>query len=419
MRQYASLPMPPVRLLGLVALLALGAGCQAFQRNRDPVYDQARREVLAPPPSSVSPASYEEPEPYDGFQLSDLSPSKLNNTIKVATGRGPNSQLARELYTEADTLFRQAAEQEGSARTASFNAAALKFKEAAARWPDSALEEDALFMVGECHFFTDAYPSASTAYDRLLAKYPHSRHMDRVAARRFSIAQYWLELQRVRPVSYFGLNLTDSSRPAHDTCGNAVRLFDKLRLEDPTGKLADDATLAAGNARFASGDYNSAEMYYSDLRKTFPSSEHQFNAHMLGLKASLESYRGPAYDVTPLLTSEKLVITMRTQFPKEAEKEKEYLARAWGEIRMRKAERDYYLAYFYDNRGEYGAARLLYDELVANYDDTPYADRAKQRLTQIADRPAVPPQRLGWLVRAIEGEQVKPEESEKTAETLR
>jgi len=72
-------------------------------------------------------------------------------------------------------------------------------------------------------------------------------------------------------------------------------VFDKIRIDDPTGKLSDDATLAAANAYFAQGDFEKADQFYTDLRKTFPSSEHQFTAHFLGLKAKLLCYSGPDY----------------------------------------------------------------------------------------------------------------------------
>ena len=34
-----------------------------------------------------------------------------------------------------------------------------------------------------------------------------------------------------------------------------MRVYDRIRLDDPTGKLADDATLALGNAYFAVGKF--------------------------------------------------------------------------------------------------------------------------------------------------------------------
>ena len=63
------------------------------------------------------------------------------------------------------------------------------YEKAAARWPDSALQEDSLLMLGESHFFADRYPSAAEAYEMLVKKYPNSRYMDTVDKRRFSIGR--------------------------------------------------------------------------------------------------------------------------------------------------------------------------------------------------------------------------------------
>ena len=51
-------------------------------------------------------------------------------------------------------------------------------------FPDTPLEEDSLFMLGECQFFSDEYSNAEETYDRLLKKYVFSRHMERAQAGR-------------------------------------------------------------------------------------------------------------------------------------------------------------------------------------------------------------------------------------------
>ena len=53
-------------------------------------------------------------------------------------------------------------------------------------------------------------------------------------------------------------------------------MFDKIRVDDPTGRLADDATLSLANENFTRRKFMKADEYYSDLRKAYPSSEHQF-----------------------------------------------------------------------------------------------------------------------------------------------
>jgi len=339
----------------------------------------------------------------------DALSKQLTDSAKTLVGKGYSPEKARERYVEAEGLYRQAIQTEGHERAALFLSAAELFVNAAERWPDSALEQDALYAAGESYFFADRFPKANHYYELLLKKYPNSKYLDLAEARRFSVGQYWLALDRRDPQAFWEFNLMDKSRPVRSAFGNAVRIFERIRIDDPTGKLADDATLAAGNAYFEDGKYLDADHYYSDLRKTFPSSEHQFLAHLLGVKAKLESYQGPDYSGDPLDEAEKLIKQIYRQFPHETAKEREHLARTHAEVRKKKAEREWYMAQYRDRRGEYGAARFHYNLLARNYGDTPLARQAKQRITEVADKPDVPPQRFSWLVNMFpEQDGVKP-----------
>jgi outer membrane protein assembly factor BamD (BamD/ComL family) len=334
---------------------------------------------------------------------------QVKNGAKTMVGKGLNPGKAREHYAAATAKYREAVGASGDARQETFLEAAKRFDDAAERWPDSALEQDAMYMAAESYYFANYFTKSEERFAELLKRYPHCKYMDMAEARRFSIAHYWLGLNDKKPRSFWQLNLTDEERPVRDTFGHAVRVLDSIRIDDPTGKLADDATLAAGNAYFASNKYEDADHFYADLRKTFPSSEHQFRAHFLGLKAKLESYQGSDYSADALNEAEKLIKQIHKQFPNEADQERQYLSRAYAKVRYQKAEREWKMARYYDRRGEYRAARFHYDILVNQYTQTPFADRARERIAAVADEPDVPPQRLSWLVNIFpDDEDVRP-----------
>jgi outer membrane protein assembly factor BamD (BamD/ComL family) len=289
----------PAILRIFALLLALQTGCSTFSLLRDPLAEsdpEEERTVL-----------------FGGF----------SETVKEMTGNGPDQDRARELFAEAESLYTEAVqqrEQDAEGDNSGFFAAAEKYDEAAKRWPDSALEEEALFKFAECQFFADEYPEAEEAYALLIKKYPRTKYLDVAQSRRFGVAQYWLQWDEQYGTSFYSMNVMDGSRPWRDPFGHAMRIFDRIRLDDPTGKLADDATLAMGNAQFKNGRYMKADDYYTDLRKTFPSSEHQFRAHFLGLKTKLDSYQGVNYSGKPLQEADKLLQQIRRQFPVEAER---------------------------------------------------------------------------------------------------
>jgi outer membrane protein assembly factor BamD (BamD/ComL family) len=353
-------------------------------------------------------ASHEEPAS-EGLTWSDFNPDKLGETAKKLTGQGPNHEQARQIYREADDLFRQALAADADKRATIFAVAAPKYAAAAERWPDSALAMDALFASGESYFFADDYPQANTQYEKLIKAFPNNRYLDTVDQRRFLIAKYWLSLNHEHPESFFYYNWFNRERPWRDARGHGLRIFDKIRIDDPTGRLADDATLAAGNEHFARGKFYKADEYYSDLRKAYPTSEHQFLAHFVGLKAKLNCYQGPEYGGTCLDEAEKLVKQIRRQFPQEAEREREYLERAAAEIRYLKAQRLMFLANYYDQRRQYRSAQHYYDQVAQQFSDTPLAQKAGERIAQIGGLPPKPAQVAPWVVALFpESDKVKP-----------
>jgi outer membrane protein assembly factor BamD (BamD/ComL family) len=368
-------------------------------------YENAQREINGPEQNyrnGVKQASYETEQQLQeklaeddkGFQWADLKPSEINEKLKALRGKGRNPDAARQLYDGADQLYQQALNAQGEERQKLFLQAAEAFGHAAERWPGSTLEHDAIFHMGESYFFADHYPKANEAYETVIAKYKNSRYMDTIDTRRFALAQYWLEWRREHGEPFYAVNVTDEERPWRDTKGHALRLYDKIRLDDPTGKLADDATMAAANAYFLAGDYLKADMFYTDLRRTYPSSEHQFEAHFLGMQAKLQCYQGEDYGVTPLEEAGKLVEQLKRQFPQDYAENREAIDRAGAQVRKLMAERDWRMARYYENRWDYGPARYYYEQVVKGYPGTPIAEEAQAKLAALADKPSDPPQPL-------------------------
>jgi outer membrane protein assembly factor BamD (BamD/ComL family) len=339
-------------------------------------------------------------EPAESWWAS-MSPKRVRSNVQEALGLGPDEQLARQIYSEADALFEQASNAQDDERRDLFVEAAGKYATAAARWPDSMLQEDALYMKGECYFFADYYDDARKSFEALIKEYPNTRHIDRVAARRFDIAQYWLAVHKEDPTFFLMPNWRDEQMPHNDVFGNAVRVYDKIRLDDPTGRLSDDATMAAGSAYFAEGKYRQADRFFTDLRRTYPESEHQFEAALLAVKSKIELYQGPDYDSAPLEDGQALIELMFEQWPEESDKHREFLTKAYKDIRLQLAQREWETGQFFDGRGEYGGARYYYTRVVQDFADTSLATNAQERLAAISDRPDKPEQQMQWLVDRI------------------
>lgn len=412
------LKLPYIATLALCALFPLAQSGCAFRRGEgDRVHVgvnpwEAAGSLFSKKDNQQDPLTPEYEPDYDdsdNVMFGSFSWDNIKKKTKKIFGRGENKTLARQLYREADDLFNQALAAPPHTRARIFEMAGPKFMVAADRWPDSQLAMDAMYMAAECYFFSDNYPQANLCYEKLVKAFPNNRYLDAVDKRRFAIARFWLDTNHATPEPFYYVNWTNKTRPWRDVRGHGLRVFDKIRIDDPTGKLADDATLAAANEHFANSKYYKADEYYTDLRQAYPTSEHQFLAHFLGIKSKLNSYMGPAYGGTALDDTDKLIKQTRRQFPKEAAQEREFLDRAAAEVRFRKAESLMHLARFYDGRAEYRAAEYYYARLARDFQDTPLAQTAERRVSEIAGLPPVPAQPLPWLVSLFpESDKVKP-----------
>jgi outer membrane protein assembly factor BamD (BamD/ComL family) len=363
--------------------------------------------IAGPPPSipaelpaapegavSIKDAKSEAEQEKKGFEWSDLAPENLYKNIKKAAGYGPNEKIARAAMQEGKTFYGEK----------KYKEAADKFATAADRCPDtgSPLEEDALYLKGESEFFSDQYPKAHDTYGGLLKKYTNTRYLDTVAAREFALGRYWEQLQTANPTWVIQPNLTDGSRPLFDTFGYAVQAYERVRMHDPTGPLADASLMALGNAYFRRGQWENAAFNYDLLRKEYPNSKYQMSAHLLCLQAKMRIYQGATYDQGPLKDAHKIADQTLKQFGDKLGPERDRVAKARAQIIEEEANRDFVLASYYDDHKCYGAARMYYQSVIDGY---PTTDRAKQslaRMQQIRSEPDNPPDHFKWLTAMFE-----------------
>jgi TolA-binding protein len=328
-----------------------------------------------------------------------LDPRAQYNKVKTAVGLGPNEEFARQSYAEGERLFREQ----------KYSAAAAKFKEAVSRGPHSLIEQDAMFMLAESYFFDDRYIKARDAYDELVKEHSNTRYLDTVIDREWKMARYWEDYEKHSPDWLATPNAYDKTRPWLDTLGHAIKTYDNIRLNDPTGPRADDAIMATANIYFERGRYEDADYHYTLLRREYPRSELQYEAHLLGLQAKLRKYQGEDYDGAPLEEAKTLVKQLRMQFAgRLPDEEKERLHTTEGQLNLEIATRDYRMAEYFDGTKHYGAAKYYYAQVVKKYPETELATKARERIGQIADEPENPPKRLAWFVDLF------PENSERT-----
>ncbi len=328
-----------------------------------------------------------EQENNEGF-LDRIAPKKWFAKMQVMIGRGPDEKIARQALADGDSLFRQK----------KFKEAADKYRIAYKRWPDSPLEEEALYKAAESEFFADRYSKADDEYALLIKKFPSTQYISQAVIRRFSIGRYWDQSDNANHHFALTPNFTDKTRPTFDTGGHAIRVYERIRLDDPTGPLADDSVMAAASYYFQKGRWDDADYHYGLLRSEFPKSEHQYQAHLLSLRCKLLKYQGPGYEGAPLDEAEELATQLLTQFPTELGSEREKVAQVRAGIRAQRALREWDTGEYYAKHKYYGAARMYYAKVVKEFPETQIAEQSRERLGLYKDEPANPANKFQWLV---------------------
>ncbi len=329
----------------------------------------------------------DDPLEMSGFDLESLAPENVFKNLQAAIGLGPNLETAKTAYREGRDLYKQG----------KYREAAKKFKKAAGRWPDSLLEESALFFQAEAHFLADDYPKSFDAIGELLKKYENTRHLDLAIDRLFRIGQYWEQKSLTEPHWPITPNLIDKTQPRFDAFGYALKSYEMIALHDPTGPLADDSIMTIANAYFNRNRFEDAASYYDRIREDYPQSEYQIKAHLLGMKSKEEMYQGPTYNGTPLEEADKIAEQALRQFGNRLGDDYQLIVDARARFHAKMAERDWAMAKYWENKKAYGAARYYYHNLIQKYPATPVAHEAENRLVEIKDFSDKPKDQFAWL----------------------
>ena len=89
---------------------------------------------------------------------------------------------------------------------------------------------------------------------------------------------------------------------------------------------------------------------------------------------------------------------MRRQFPRNRQRNGSTSTGRRPKFAIKKAEKIFQTAAYFDRRAEYRGAIHYYQQVVRDYQDTPFAEKAQIRIGEVADRPGKPEQYAPWLV---------------------
>ena len=382
--------------LAVVLCSSLLTGCATLQKGIDKIGGKSKTSSsVVTSDDALDPLGSRS---HQRLLLEDLAPGQIKQTFAASLKSNKGEATAQDAFDNGKRLYDSAtqlvtANPKGIEHKPVFVEAAGNFRTASRALPDSSLAEDALFLEGESYFFADHYVQSNRAFEGLISQYSGSRYLDRAEQRRYSIAAYWLDLKK----NGSSIALNDPKRPRFALVGEAQRILHRIRLDDPTGKLADDATFALATSYLSSERFEDAADTFSYLRKDYPGSEYQFRAQMLELESLLKSYKGPDYDGTALVRAEKLQKQIQMQFPSEAAENSEILVQQSSLIKNQLVQRDYEVGQFYERRGENRAAKLYYEKAKTDFNNSVFENDLTERIAVVQSLPPVPKPPAEWV----------------------
>lgn len=268
--------------------------------------------------------------------------------------------------------------------------------------------EKVLFYLAESQYQQGKFVAANTTYEKLLNNFPGSPHLEKAVAREYAIADSWLAAgesqpkgkdpskppgtpaspakdDAVRTASWS--DHFNGRMPLVDVDGHALKAMEHVRQHDPTGPLADDATLRIADHYFARGDYENASAHFEQLIKDHPKSALLQRAQIGLIDSELKGYLGPEYDAAGLEKAAQTIRQTMTSFPDRPAALTEKLYHDLDLIADQQAAIAFHNGQFYKRTGYASGAEYYFGEVRARWPKSPWAEKAQAELASLAKMP--------------------------------
>jgi len=246
-----------------------------------------------------------------------------------------------------------------------------EYKKLLKYYPLSKEAPTAQYYVGRILEDMDSYYEAFKAYQKVIDTYPYTELVDDVIEREYKIADAFFAGKKIKIIGKWQM-------PAKD---KAIEIFKAVAGNAPYGKYADQAKFKAGLAYKDIQDYDSAILMFKDLIDRYPNSSVIDKARFQLAECSKLLSVKPAYDQTPTNVARQEFEDFLKKHP-----DSELAADAKqvvDKLKSREAENAFETGKFYEARRAPASAIIYYKDIVANYPDTEWAKKARERLNEL------------------------------------
>lgn len=153
--------------------------------------------------------------------------------------------------------------------------------------------ERSLYYLAECQYQQKRYIEAFETFERLHTAYPATEFREQLVDREYEMGEFWLACangeQRGETTRQSSEKI-DAPRTAADFRQLALRAFNAVRQNDPTGVKAGDAAMRIAGYYMSTRDYDTAGLYYEQFVNEYCKSPLRTSARIGRLEASIRGF---------------------------------------------------------------------------------------------------------------------------------
>ena len=257
-----------------------------------------------------------------------------------------------------------------------YDRAAKEFKKLLRAYKASREAAESQYYLGRCSEEQGDYYRAFLDYRKTTQVYPSSKRFDEVLEREFQIGNYFLAGKRRK---LFG---TPVLIPARD---KAVEVFQALVDDGPFSRFGPMAQYKLGLAYLGLQEYEQAVAALEQVASRYPDSDLVDDARFQITQASLKGTFRAGYDQSPTDLAIKGLDAFQREYATSALAPE--AASRLKELVNRRAQHEYLVGRFYEQRHRPQAAILYYENLVQRFPQSPWAAQAATRVHILSKHP--------------------------------
>lgn len=246
--------------------------------------------------------------------------------------------------------------------------------------PDHERYLEAVFLLGEARFAEGNYYKAYERFEEV-AENSAGETFYRALRREMDCARAFLSGEKRIFWGFVRL-------PAYD---DGIEILDRVWERGPGTRIGEEALKLKADYFYANGDMELAQDEYMNLAREYPNGRYVRSATLRSAEASAAAFPGIKFDDKDLRDAEARYEQVARAFPEYAEREN-VDTRLEG-IRQQRADKDLYVAEWYEKTKQPGAAEFYYRLILKDWPETLAASEAKARLRALGVE--VPDEEMG------------------------